>query len=141
MIEKDEARFRAKITPPDERGCMLWTGRPTKVGYGQFSIKGRYFSAHRLAYELAYGPIPDGLVIDHVKARGCDSTLCVAPDHLEAVTPGENVRRGDAGKRNNPRTNARKTHCPQGHPYDDVNTYVFRGSRYCLACKHARRGA
>ena len=109
---------------------MLWLGSPKDDRYGGFWLNGRTIRAHRYAYVLAYGPIPTGMVVDHVKAKGCTSTLCVAPDHLEAVTDGENIRRGDTGRRM--RT---KTHCPQGHPYSGRNLYVSpRGARKCRAC-------
>lgn len=77
-------------------GCWLWTG--TTVGsnarYGHFWDGERKVYAHRFAYELWVGPIPEGHEIDHVKSRGCTSKLCVRPDHLEPVTHRENRRRG-----------------------------------------------
>jgi hypothetical protein len=84
------------------------------------------------------GPIPEGMTLDHVKANGCTSTACVkaiadehGPAHLEPVTNRENVLRSDSISARN----ARKTHCPQGHPYDEANTYVSRqGGRNCRAC-------
>lgn len=70
-------------------GCWNWTGGTTK-GYGSFSAVGRKkVYAHRFSWELHRGPIPDGLVIDHL----CRNTRCVNPDHLEPVTQLENVRR------------------------------------------------
>jgi len=77
------------------------------------------------------------MTIDHVKERGCTSTLCVNPYHLEAVTNRDNLLRGAtlAAKE------VKATHCPQGHPYDDENTYVCRGRRYCRVCRryHAKK--
>jgi hypothetical protein len=77
-------------------GCWLWTGA-TRKGYGALHLRdggeSRVVAAHRLAYELAYGPIPEGLTIDHVIDRGCTSTLCVNPAHLEAVTAETNNAR------------------------------------------------
>ncbi len=66
--------------------CVLWEGYVRPDGYGQ---KGRCFLAHRVAYQEARGPIPQGLTIDHL----CSVKLCVNVDHLEAVTLQENIRR------------------------------------------------
>jgi len=79
-------------------GCWGWTGAKTKAenGYGQFrggegqGRRRKRVVAHRFAYELAVGPVPHGLVLDHV----CRNRLCVNPDHLEPVTMRENTARG-----------------------------------------------
>lgn len=107
--------------------CWLWTGRLTSHRYGSVGSKG---SAHRIAYELTVGPIPEGLTIDHL----CRVRHCVNPAHLEPVTMTENVRRGESFSA----VNARKTHCPRGHAYDEKNTYRLpSGSRWCRECKRA----
>ena len=129
LAERDEKRFWSKVALPNEQGCMLWLKGLTDKGYARFSLAGKRVRAHRVSYELAYGPIPEGLVIDHVKERGCTNRHCAAPGHLEAVPPGENTARGNPGQHN-----ARKTHCPQDHAYDEENTLVSRGSRRCRLC-------
>lgn len=73
--------------------CWIWTGA-TVAGYGAVKRDRRKVRAHRYVYEAMVAPIPEGLVLDHL----CRVTRCVNPDHLEAVTIGENVRRGHAGK-------------------------------------------
>ena len=88
------ARFWAKVVVDGE--CWLWSKAVNSKGYGCFAIRSKSYLAHRLSYELAYGPIPDGLVIDHVVERGCTSRRCVRPDHLDAVTTAENNRRSRA---------------------------------------------
>lgn len=110
----------------DESGCWLWR-KPSGGGYGYIHW-GKMRKATRVIWELLVGPIPEGLVLDHL----CRVTACVNPEHLEIVTQTDNMRRG-----RNP--NREKTHCPQGHPYDKANTIVAvskgRKSRYCRTCQ------
>jgi hypothetical protein len=74
-----------------ETACWIWQLALKENGYGSVGGPGqRMLYAHRVYYEEANGPIPDGLVIDHL----CRQSACVNPDHLEAVTQSENVRRG-----------------------------------------------
>jgi hypothetical protein len=68
--------------------CWIWQGATVGTGYGWW--RRRY--AHRVAYEAAHGPIPKGMQIDHL----CGVKTCINPDHLEAVTQGENLRRAYA---------------------------------------------
>ena len=124
-------RFIERVELQDD-GCMVWTGGTVGPdrSYGGFfagrtapgqSGKAR---AHRWSYETFVEPIPEGLEIDHL----CRNGLCVNPDHLEPVTRQVNLDRSHG--------NARKTHCPRNHPYDDANTYITRsGSRICKACR------
>lgn len=110
-----------------ENGCWDWTGATKGNGYGSFVYNGRPRCAHRYLYEQHKGPIPEGFQLDHL----CRNPLCVNPEHLEAVTPGMNVRRGvsPAAKR------ATQTHCKNGHPFDEANTYRNkRGWRSCRRC-------
>lgn len=90
-----EPRFWAKVYPCPITGCWWWGAsvRKKRGGYGQFNVRrGLSRGAHQVAYELVKGPVPDGLVLDHL----CRQTDCVNPDHLEAVTSAENNRRGMA---------------------------------------------
>lgn len=117
----------------DQSGdCWIWVGRSMSNGYGRFSHKGRDWLAHRLAYTLAKGDIPAGLVIDHL----CQNKMCVRPDHLEAVTQKENVQRAPLG--GTAAVNATKTHCANGHPYSAANTRrATNGARVCRECDNA----
>jgi hypothetical protein len=118
---------------------VLWTRSTDRKGYGRISLGGRggrKVLVHRLAYELEVGPIPDGLVIDHVKDRGCRHRHCANVAHLEPVTNEENLRRG---KHSGP--TKRKTHCLRGHEYTPENTYWFPSRpnvRTCRACMRIR---
>lgn len=106
-------------------GCWTWPGATNSAGYGNIGNgKGSTSLVHRVAYEDRNGPIPDGLTIDHT----CNNKLCVRPDHLEAVTRTENIRRAPTG-------NTLKTRCDRGHELDDTNTTVRPdGRRRCKAC-------
>ena len=107
--------------------CWIWTGSQ-RDGYGRLRINGQLYPAHRFSYELMHGNIPLGLVPDHL----CRNPPCVNPDHLEAVTRRENVLRGVSKIAQQAKT----THCPQGHPYDEANTIYYRTSRRCRICKN-----
>mgnify|MGYP001599849985 CR=1 FL=1 len=112
--------------------CWIWTAFIRSAGYAHVSWDGQTRDGHLIAYELTIGPVPEGLELDHL----CRVRRCVNPLHLEPVTRAENLRRS-------PITfvaiNLAKTHCPQGHPYDEANTYRTRdGGRVCRACKRER---
>jgi hypothetical protein len=92
-------RFFPKVEPRNEDGCLLWNAGTTGSGYGKFKLNGRDVQAHRVAYEYRHGPVPVGLLLDHVFDRGCRSILCVNVEHLEPITHAENIRRGYAAKR------------------------------------------
>lgn len=119
-------RFAARIGVRHD-GCWEWLGARSD-GYGRIQIAGRSCRTHRVAYEMFAGPIPEGMALDHL----CRNRSCCNPAHLEVVTWGENNRR-------TAHYNALKTHCPNGHPYDEFNTYHHSdGSRECQVCKRAR---
>lgn len=123
-------RVRSKFVVTDDH--WEWTAAKTK-GYGYVQWDGRVQKATRVIWELLVGPIPDSLHLDHL----CRYHPCVNPDHLEPVTNAENARRGEAGLKTGARQRA-KTHCPQGHAYDERNTYRDkRGHRLCIACLRA----
>lgn len=115
-----------RATPEPNTGCVLWLGATTS-GYGRVHWKGRFGLAHRIVYEMRVGPIPEGLVIDHL----CRERSCVNERHLQVVTTGENVLRGVGCTARN----AIKTHCLKGHPFDEANTYWrLTGGRSCRRC-------
>ena len=129
MLPEVERVVRAIERDP-ESGCWTWTRSTNGVGYGMFFLRGQRHYAHRFTYAQVAGPIPPGFVIDHL----CRNTLCCNPEHLEAVTHLENVRRS-------PLIGA-KTHCKAGHAFDDENTYITpAGARACRACRRARQVA
>lgn len=112
-------------------GCWEWTGRKSPYGYGQISRGRRDYPAHRVIYELLVGPIPAGLVLDH---RVCDNPGCVRPDHMLPCTHWDNTERTNSACA----INARKTHCVNGHEYDEANTrWRPSGGHACRACNRA----
>lgn len=132
-------RFWAKVdrngpvpeSAPHLGPCWVWTGR-LHLGYGTFSAQSRHYRAHRFSYELHVGPIPDGLVLDHL----CRAKHCVNPSHLEAVTQAENLRRGSSPSA----LNARKTHCKRGHEFTPENIIPApNGGRHCRTCVRTAR--
>lgn len=109
-----------------ESECWPWLGTVQNKGYGQFRVNGRMVVAHRISYELTKGTVPTGLELDHL----CRNPGCVNPTHLEAVTRQVNILRSNGMAARH----AVKTHCPQGHAYDLLNTKQYQGRRYCRAC-------
>lgn len=146
-----------RLVPPLERllskavraesGCLLWTGHLTRDGYGRMGYQGcSSVSVHRVAYLEQVGQIPAGMHIDHTchtndpscgGGSTCIHRRCIELSHLECVLPGENARRG----RSFATSNASKSNCPAGHPYDDANTIHMYGRRYCRACTYIRSRA
>jgi HNH endonuclease len=129
-------RFWAKVNKdgpipehrPDLGPCWVWTGRRNSEDYGRLSVEGHGERAHRFGYALLVGPIPTGLVLDHL----CRNTLCVNPAHLEPVTDRVNVLRGIGPTAQH----ARATHCVRGHPLSGANLYLNpEGERRCRICK------
>lgn len=124
-----EARFWVKVDKTSD--CWVWTGAVNSRGYGSFGLQGSMRQAHRVAYELLVGPIPAGLVLDHL----CRNRLCVRPEHLEVVTNRENVLRGVGACA----TNARKTRCVKGHPLVGENLSIEKGGgRRCVTCRREK---
>lgn len=108
-------------------GCWEWLGEKNETGYGRFFLGGKRFFAHRISYSILKVPLLDSQPLDHL----CRNRGCVNPEHLELVTHQENILRGvgPAAK------NAKKIHCPNGHPYDLLDF----GKRRCKICRTPQR--
>jgi hypothetical protein len=126
--------FTNKIAKTPD-GCWLWLGAKTNLGYGKLGLKGKTLLAHRVSYQLFRGEIPEGMKLDHT----CKKRSCVNPYQLDVVTQKENLLRGETINA----SNAQKTHCPKGHPYDEANTWIGskkNGVQYrsCILCNKAK---
>lgn len=107
-------------------GCWLWQANIDIYGYAIVKVDGKNRKAHRVAYELFIGPIPEGHDADHL----CRVRHCVNPLHIEPVTSAENQRRGLNG--------VLKVECRNGHPYTEKNVRLdSRGRRRCVLCAKA----
>jgi hypothetical protein len=109
-------------------GCVEWIGPSNGTGYGYIYIAGSLYVTHRVSYILAHGPIPSGLQLDHL----CRNTMCLLPEHLEAVTPRTNLMRSS----HRAAITTRLNRCTRGHEFTPDNTYTRPGKgRECKACK------
>lgn len=132
--DRTQERFWSKVSGGDFTACWTWTAYRDPNGYGRFSIgANRMEGAHRVAYRMLIGFIPDGCELDHL----CRNRACVNPWHLDPVPHRVNTIRGIAGAVNAARQRA-ITHCPHGHEYSPDNTaYRKDGRRRCKACGRA----
>ncbi|WP_354002523.1 HNH endonuclease signature motif containing protein [Agromyces larvae] len=124
-------RFWEKVRPAGVDECWEWAGSLSR-GYGQINSGGRMLKAHRVAWELLRGPIPEGLTIDHL----CYNPPCVNPWHMDPVTIEENSRRVRANQFKGQEA------CKRGHAYTPENTRLREwGGRSCRQCDrmHARK--
>jgi hypothetical protein len=85
-------KILARTEKPSNSECWLWTGYIDLDGYGRFNVDGKRRRAHQISFELFHGLVPAGHVIDHL----CRVRRCINPKHLEAVTPRENLKRGES---------------------------------------------
>lgn len=124
-----EERFFSKVAPASADECWLWTARLDEYGYGVFTVNSRPRRAHRIAWTILRGYLPDELTIDHL----CRVRNCVNPYHMDPVTSRVNTMRakGTIGR----------TTCINGHPYTEGSVYVNRGIKYCRKCgsEHNKR--
>src|SRR5574340_41298 len=117
-------------------GCWIWLGARFSNGYGNTKIPGtrKFTGAHRFSFALHNGPIPDGLVLDHL----CGNKACVNPRHLESVSQKENLTRAGSINRLIAMANEKHEakHCSRGHLMDGENLYVYPNGKHrtCRTC-------
>lgn len=132
-------RFWQKVEKTET--CWLWRGATFSNGYGHFVVEKKHCLAHRIAWELAYGPIPAGLIVMHVI---CDTPLCVRADHLCIGTHSDNtqdmIRKGRQPifrAEANPAYEKRRSHCKNGHALIGENVLVYGRVHRCRICTKA----
>lgn len=125
MRPNTEASFWAKVDKTTPTGCWEWTAYRLPTGYGRYTVRRPLMVlAHRYAYTLLIGSIPDELELDHL----CLNKGCVNPSHLEPVTHQENMRRYHSHR-------IPPTHCKRGHPFEGSNLIIqSTGRRGCKTC-------
>jgi len=117
--------------------CYPWTGFIAKNGYGMIHVKRHHkeynLIAHRVIYEGVFGPIPEGMTVDHI----CRNRACVNPSHMRLLTSRENTLCGFSPSA----LNARKTHCKRGHELSGYNLICKKsgGLRRCRTCHNLMR--
>ena len=131
IANSERQRFMDKVGVQGNTECWPWLGAKGSGGrYGAFRRRGKIVSAHRFAYRLFIGEIPEGLTVDHL----CGNKLCQNPRHLEAVPNAENVRRAAHRAFENRET------CRRGHEINEENTYITQaGHRYCRKCHNLKQ--
>lgn len=129
-----QQRFWSKVEKT--RGCWLWIGATSTKGYGRACVDGRFYQAHRLAYEWSKGLIPEGMQLNHL----CRTRHCVNPAHLRPVTNRENSLA--PGSLSPSKANAERLTCAKGHNLTPENTYrkpSHPSWRVCRTCKAESR--
>ena len=133
ITQDAKQRFADKVWFGEPDDCWNWQACLASKGYGFFRVSPTWkINAHRFAYLIWVGPIPDNCVLDHK----CRNPTCVNPSHLEPVSSAENQRRGNVNQCSG------VLYCSKGHAYSPENTYRWscgktgRSLRACRICRN-----
>lgn len=133
LVEKMQSRSK-EAEGPLSTPCLIWQGDMfAKTGYGRVSVCDSPQYAHRVAYQIAKGPVKEESELDHL----CRNRACVNPEHLEEVEGWVNNMRSESATA----INNRKTKCVRGHEFSEENTYFRKaeGGRQCKTCSRMRK--
>lgn len=108
--------------------CLVWNAAHNVEGYGRFHYEKKFWMAHRLAYQIKFGDIPNGMQVLHM----CDNPPCINVNHLFLGDNADNVADKVSKER---QARNYKTHCKNGHEYTEENTFVRKqGWKECRTC-------
>lgn len=129
LLERARRRHRQRTVVGD--GCWMWTTPINDQGYGAFAVRRDTKTAHRWAYILFVGPVPDDLEVDHI----CNVHGCVRPDHLQLLTQAENLAKRQFDYVDD------SIRCDRGHLEWTRSVDAFgRPRRWCRGCaREAKR--
>ena len=127
--------FVGKVDIRGADECWEWQEGVDSWGYGVFNMDSTSTPAHRWLFQQFY---PEPLERSWYICHTCDNPACVNPNHL--FLGNNSINQLDSSKKKR-HAEARKTHCPKGHPYSGGNLYVSpRGYRLCVTCRRERQG-
>jgi hypothetical protein len=127
--QREIDRFFEQTEPEPNSGCLLWIAAVNQTGYGRPTYDGRQQLAHRVAWQIANGPIPAGMCVCH----RCDIPACVNIDHLFLGTKRDNTHDMMVKGRHVTNGMERRTHCKNGHQFNGEKRRRD-GARYCQQC-------
>lgn len=140
-IKSVSLRFWSRVNRGDATECWLWVAGTSDTGYGEMRVHGNVMHAHRISWELAFGPITAGLYVLH----SCDTPRCVNPAHLSLGTHTQNmIECGQRGRspfgvdnHNAKLCDAKVTEMRARYALGESQASIARRFGVCLATAHS----